>query len=649
MTGAIVSPSRRALLAELAKALPTLRHVAWEPAAFRPEIAAAHACYGDPLIPRIHPEQAGVILSLGKDFLGTEDEGGASIRELAAARRVRDSHDSMARLYVAEGRMSLTGSNADHRLPLRPSRAAALAFAVARELHDAFAVALPPGLDASALAPFDLDRMAGEEGLDPGVVQSLVADLAAAGSAALVVAGDEVPPAAHVACHLLNAMLGGEGSTVDSTLARTAPALASCAEMEDLARDMASGSIAAAVLWDVNPLYALPDAAAWREALSKVPLRVSLSLREDETTRACQVVLPVHHWLEAWGDHEPGPELVALQQPVVEPLFDTRQGEDVLLEWLAGLDGTSPPFDETSSDNGPRAAPRQRLRPTAASEKPPASYRDFIRRRWQRELYPTGSPVAFDAFWNAALHDGFLRREPEAQTTPPLRPEAVVEAARTAADGGDQAPELVLHPDVRIWDGRHANNGWLQELPEPVSKTVWGNALSLSPADARDLGIDDGDEIEVDAAGRKVRLAALVQPGQAAGVVSAALGYGRRAGSVGTAVGVDVYPLLDAGSATPHLVPGVKIVRTGGRLPVVRTQEHHHVEGRDIARAVTLTSYAAHQLEHPHHLDASLYPEQVFPGPKWGMVIDLNACVGCSGCVIACQSENNIPVVGPEQ
>jgi molybdopterin-containing oxidoreductase family iron-sulfur binding subunit len=229
----------------------------------------------------------------------------------------------------------------------------------------------------------------------------------------------------------------------------------------------------------------------------------------------------------------------------------------------------------------------------------------------------------------------------------------VADAVKTAVEAQQAgAPEmlLVLHSDAKMFDGRHAENGWLQELPEPVNKSVWGNALALSAADADALGVRDGDLVEVSAGQTAVQVAALVQPGQTKGVTSAALGYGRTVGAVGSNVGANLFPLIDPSSTGPCMRRGVRVQRVSNQGGLVRTQIYDSMKGRHLARHVSLDEYAHHGLGHGvHHPEADLYPPQEFPSHKWSMVIDLNACVGCGACIVACQSENNIPVVGPEQ
>jgi molybdopterin-containing oxidoreductase family iron-sulfur binding subunit len=426
-----------------------------------------------------------------------------------------------------------------------------------------------------------------------------------------------------VAASLLNVMLGAEGHTVDA--AHSPPVADGPGTAEDLAealREVRAGGFAAAIFWGVNPGYWLPDAALFKDAVASVPLGISIGVHRDETAEVCTVALPEHHWLEAWGDYETATNLLSLQQPAIGPLHDTRQGEEILLGWARALGAVVP-----------------------------ADVHEVLKARWRREVHPAASPVPFESFWNAALHDGVLERA--AAPSPPraIRVAAVEKAALSASHASPAAElELLLHPATTVYDGRYANNGWLQELPDPVTTSSWGNPARVSPADARRLGLQDGDVVRLEARGRRIEVPVLVQPGQAEGTVSLALGYGRRAGSVATGVGVDAWRLLGTGSAaaSPFLAAAT-LASTGSRAELAMAQMHRSMEGRDIVRSLPLARYAKEGMEQGKHELATLFPPQRFPDHTWGMAIDLTACVGCGGCVVACQSENNVPVVGPEQ
>ncbi len=628
VTDALMSPTRKALLRELQSALPSLRHVAWEPAVSQPEILASRALYGEVVLPRLRFDRADVILSLQDDFLGTDGNAPAFVRGFAARRAVSSPGNPMNRLWVIEGGMTLTGANADHRLQVRPSRIAPLAFALARTLNEVHGVPLPRDLAAEYLKAFDLDTLAGAAGIEPSLLTALAGDLKRAGRSALVLAGAALSRESHAACHLLNGMLGAEGYTVDTDFAVSAPELLTFAGLRDLLEEARRGTFATAIFWGANPAYSYPQVSAWKDAVEKIPLKIRIGLYEDETALDCRWRLPEHHWLEAWGDFEPAADLLYLRQPTIGALHDSRQGEDVLLAGLRALGSDVPP-----------------------------SYFEYMKARWRRDVYPAGSPVPFETFWNAALHDGVVSREARPRSPRVARIEAFGNAmsavSASPSDGGQTDLELVLLPGMTAHDGRYANNGWLNELPDPVTKATWANPLLMSVADAGRLGLQDEDLVNIAVGKVSVEIPVLIQPGQAPGVASLSLGMGRRTGSVATGVGVNAYPLLDVSSASPNLLGAVKVTRTGRRRPVPRTQEHDRMEGRDLARSWTLAEYAG-KIEgkeaagHGHEV-VSLIPSREFTGHKWTMVVDLSACVGCSACVIACQSENNIPVVGPER
>jgi len=646
LTPAVVSPTSRTVIAKLQKALPGLKHVAWEPALSLTDRAASRALYGHDRAPRYHLEKAKVVAALEADFLGTMENAVEAIAGFTRNRKPAKPSDAMSRLYCFESRMSVTGSKADVRVPMKPSGATHLAFAVARALHEEHGVPYPEGFAAEALDRFTLGGVSHRYGLDRATVASLVRDLAEARGDSLVLTGPSLPPEAHVAATLINTMLGAEGRTVETSFSADAPPLATPSEMAALTREVASGGYAAAIFWQTNPLYALPDAKAFREALARVPLSVSLVLSENETARACKVVLPVNHWLESWNDYEASTDLLSLQQPLIRPLYDTRQAEEILLAWAGALGA---PVDG-------------RVGGAAAGE---ADYRTYLMARWQREVYPAGTLATFEQFWTSAVHDGVLHREVKRRRSRRLdvhavagaagkaggKHEAVARAAEKSAYGGAPGAgvELLLEPDLRMWDGRYANIGWLQELPEPITKVSWGNYLSIAVDDAHERRLSDGDLVSVTVGTRSVTLPVLVQPGQATGTAFAALGHGRE-GSVSGGRGTNVFPLVADDGMPPFLHLEASLSRASGNQPLVRSQTEFSTHGRDIAPVWSLADYAKNaKPPKPDRSLPTLNPNVKWGDHKWGMAIDLSACLGCGGCQIACQSENNIPVVGPEQ
>jgi Fe-S-cluster-containing dehydrogenase component len=626
LTGAIVSPTQKALIEALKTAMPTLLHAPWEPVAPLSEIDAMKALYGKALFSKLHLDRADVILSLQADFLGTETNAPVFVQDFAARRAISSPSDSMNRLWVLEGGMSLTGSNADQRLQVRPSKIAAMALALARLLHESHSLNLPAGIKAEDLKAFVPDALAGSLNVDPSLLRRLAADLARARKAALVLAGPALPPEAHLACHLLNLMLEAEGNTLSLHPEPEHPALLSFADLEGILKDAARGKFAAGIFWGANPGYAFPDASLWKNV--RIPETYRIGLYEDETALDCSWRLPEHHWLESWGDFESSPEYVSLRQPAIASIHETRQAEEFLLACMRNM-----------------------------KIEVPRSYLEYLKARWRSEVFPAGSPASFDAFWNASLHDGGVKRSPVKQSPMAINIEAIKSALAAAAKNG-QAPmpaeiELILSPGAGVYDGRYANNGWLNELPDPVTKATWVNPLLLAIHDAEKMGFKDGDVATISAGSGSIEAPVLIQPGQPPGVAGLALGYGRRTGNVAVGVGANGYPLIDVSSNSPYFIRNIKIShkQTRERRSIPRTQEHNLMEGRDLARSWDFAEYAerskSKKLE--THPAASLAPDQKYPQHKWSMVVDLSACVGCSACVIACQSENNIPVVGPER
>lgn len=596
VSGAVVSPSRKALLADLKAALPTLEHLAYEPASGDGAEEAAKASFGQPVDLQPKLDKAKVILSLGADFLSGEDP--ETLAAWGAKRKLKHAKEEINRLWVLEGPLTLTGTNADQRVPVSPSRLAAVAFALAKELASK-GFSLPAGTDLSAISA--------QSDVPAKAWSNLVKDLQRASQHAVVLCGAQMPAEAHQAAHLLNAMLGSAAVTL-----RPAEPLATVKDLEAAAKGMAEGRYAAAIFWDVNPAYTFPKASAWKEAVVKVPFRAWIGQVEDETSAQCQVLLPENHWLESWGDFST-PEAAVLQQPTVGTLYDTRQGEDILLGALKAF-GSAPADD----------------------------YHAYLKARWQKSL-----PLATS--FEQALHDGLVKTD-DKTPGPAFKGASVAAAAKSAAAAKAQDLELVLFPGFATHDGRHANNSWLQETPDPISKMTWDNPVAVSVQDAQALGIQEGDVVSLSLDGTTLTLPAVIQPGQAKGVLALALGYGRSTGGVAKGVGVNAFPLLGLDPASAQVRKGARLAKTGAKKELSRTQSHHRMEGRDIVRSLTMAEYE-HNPQGHHHMPelVSLYEDQKFPDHKWGMVIDLAACTGCSACVVACQSENNVPVVGPEQ
>lgn len=629
MTGAVISPTQAALIGDLKHVLPGLRHVRWEPCAPQSQFEASSLLYGNAIVPKPRFDRARLIVSLQADFLGVDEPAPVSIRDFAASRRISSPKDPMNRLWVLEGSMTLTGANADERLQVRPSGIASRAFALIRLLNVTQGIPLPAGLSIEDLQAFDPERMAEVREGELTMLKFLAANLARARKSALVLAGPALPTEAHLACSLLNSMLEAEGNTVDFNSGTNVTEIISNAELQRLLADAAEGKFAATIFWSANPAYAFPDTSLWKKAIANIAESYRIGLYEDETALDCNWRLPENHWLESWGDFKTAADYISLRQPVIGALHDTRQGEDILLSCMRNMGMGIPD-----------------------------GYLEYLKARWKSGIYPEDGPIRFDDYWNAALHNGGVKIDPEQIPRMELKPDMLRSALASAAGvvnaDSSEGMELVLATGAGVYDGRYSNNGWLNELPDPVTRTTWENPVSLSVQDAEDLGVLNGDMVEVSNGDVTVEAPVLIQPGQCNGVAALALGYGRRTGNVATGIGVNAYPLLNNSPRSPLLVPGIGIRRknTQERRPLPLTQTHDRMEGRDLARSWTLKQYESESMkeeQHEPHHHASLVPEREYPGHKWSMAVDLSACTGCSACVIACQSENNIPVVGPER
>ncbi len=466
-----------------------------------------------------------------------------------------------------------------------------------------------------ALAPDAILRLAADLGAALGVsppgggephpmAPVLAEDLRRAGPAALVVAGPRLPAEIHALVHAINGRLGAIGNTV----IHTAPVLpvAETDGLAALAEDMAAGGATHLLILDANPVYDAPAGLEFAERLARLPFSLHLGLYEDETAAGCRWHVPMAHALESWGDARAYDGTASLMQPVRAP----GAGRMSALELIAPLAG--------------RDADGQAL----------------VRERWRR----TGGEADFEAFWTRALHDGVV-----AGTAYAPQPVEPAPPPPPAPAGTGEGLRIAFAPDPAVWDGRHAANAWLQELPRPLTKLVWGNAVLLAPATAARLGVTDGDVVELELDGRTVAGPVFAMPGHAPDTATLPLGYGRRrAGFVGSGVGFNAYALR--GGETDWFGAGATLRRTGARDPLVTTQDHHTMAGRDVVRTATLAEFR----RNPDVTGSaaplpSFYPEVRYEGHAWGMTIDLNACLGCNACVVACQAENNVPVVGREE
>lgn len=585
LSGAITSPTLAAQKAELAKQFPQAKWHRWEPVNAQNAYAGAQLAFGNPLQTIYRMDKAQVVLALDGDPLGPGPDQVRYSGDFAKSRLVRKGVKQVLRLYTAEPHMTLTGIQADRRLAIKSSRIAGVASALADHIAG----------NTPATHP------------DPQVQQFLqqaAADLTANRGKALVVVGESQPPDVHALVHWINDQLDAFGQTVEFAEPTESDPRDHAKSVASLAYDIDAGKVQMLLILGGNPAYDGPVDLGFSSLIPKVPFTIRLGVYEDETSRHCLWHLPESHSLESWADTKTPDGAASIVQPLITPLFDTRSVYEVVALVLGN-----------SGSSG----------------------HDIVRNTWKSR-----QQKSFGKWWQQALSTGVASQGQTVDVRKrykPPRPEV-----RTG--GQESGFELSIRPDPSTWDGRFANNAWLQETPRPISKLVWGNALQVSEADARTLGVEDGDIVRLTADLRTIEAPVMVSSGQARGVLSMTLGGGRpMAGAVGTGVGANVYPLRT--SKYLWTVPSVHPTKVGRRVTLATTQHYHSMDGRDIVRKYSLEQFST--LKNTMRKPPSLYPEYRYDTYSWAMTIDQNACTGCNACVVACQAENNVPVVGPEE
>ena len=594
LTETVLSPSLADQIQATVKALPAAKWHQWEPAGSHSARAGALLAFGQPVNAYYDLSKADVIVSLDADFLAQGPGWLRYARQFAGRRRVRGSNTSMNRLYVLEPAPTPTGTKADHRLPVRAGEVEQFAWELAALLG------VVTGEGPRSQNP-DFYNWLGP----------ISKDLKAHRGASLIIAGHQQPPAVHALAHAMNLALDNAGKTVLFTDPVEANPVDQVASLQDLVKDLDGGAVDLLFIVGGNPVYNAPVELGMRDRLGKAKLRVHLSLYEDETSEVCQWHVPEAHFLETWGDTRAFDGTVTIQQPLIAPLYGGRSA----LELLAMLTGKS---DRSAYDT--------------------------VRAYWNGRH----KGADFETWWRAAVHNGVVPDTVLPQKTPVLKT-----GWKSQPPKPHQGLEIVFRPDYSVYDGRFANNGWLQELPRPITRLAWDNPILVSPATAHQLGLQSEGVVEVQYQGRTVRAPVFIQPGHANRSMTLFLGYGRwRAGRAGTRIGFDAYGLRTANALWHDW--GAAVRKTDGYHALSNTQHHHLLDTRrKLIAAADIEDYRKNpdtirdlSEERPR---LSLYPEWNYSGHAWGMTIDLTACTGCQGCVIACVAENNIPVVGKDQ
>jgi MoCo/4Fe-4S cofactor protein with predicted Tat translocation signal len=597
----VISPSLGRQMEELLAAYPAARWHQYEPVNQDATLEGCRLAFGEPVNTYFRFEEAAVVVSLGADFLSRGPAGVRYARDFMNGRRARRADGQMNRLYVVEATPSITGSSADHRLPIRASEMLDFAAALAREVGAA------GGPDA------------GTEGAARNAewIRAASRDLLQHQGRCIVIAGEHESPEVQALALAMNQTLGNQGTTVIHTAPIQADPINQTDSLRELTRDMADGAVDVLVILGGNPVYTAPVDLNFADHLSRVRLRAHLSPHFNETSRLSHWHIPEAHYLEMWSDTRAYDGTASIVQPLIEPLFGGRSAHEV----VATLQGT-----------------------------PRRGY-EIVREYWQQE-----SPGNdFERFWSTAVHDGVV---PDSQFPPqqlavrgPVVSGAVDTARRPGPEQRDETTaegnlEILFRPDPTIYDGRFANNGWLQETPKPLTKLTWDNTVLVGTRTAEQLTLFNGDQVEVLYRGGSLTAPVWILPGQAEGCATIHLGYGRTAtGVVGTNAGFNAYSLRT--SENPWSDRGLSLRKTGERTRLASTQKHWSLQGRDHVRSSSFADYRENpEFAKDHHHVYTLYPDYLYPFSAWGMVIDQTSCTGCNACVVACQAENNVPIVG---
>lgn len=619
LTGTITSPTLADQIQGLLTDFPQAHWHQYEPCGRDAAREGARLAFGQYVTPVYRLDKADVVVSLDSDFMFGEPGSIRYAREFADRRRVTYPGATSNRLYAAESTPTITGSLADHRLQVRSSAVEALARALAAAVGVAGSGSAEPPAGVSA------DWLAG-----------VANDLKAHRGSSLVVTGDHQPPAAHALVHAINQALGNARQTVVYTAPIEANATDEMKSLKDLVTAMDAGQVRTLILMGVNPVYNAPADVPFLAAMQKVNFRVDLGLFVDETAAQCHWQIPEAHYLEAWGDVRAHDGTASVIQPLISPIYSGKSA----LEMVAVLRGQTY-----------------------------ASGHDMVRDYWQRQAGGghLNAGANFEDFWETSLNNGTI--DGTAFPTKQVSASAGAIPAAAAAPSSD-AVELVLRPSTSLWDGSFAHSAWLQELPQPFTKLTWDNALLISPGTAARLGFKRADVVKVQVDGREISAPVFILPGQTPNSITLHLGYGRTiAGGTGTGVGVNAY--LIRTSEAPWIITGAQFSKTGATHHLVTTQNNHLIEqngqlheeesdaafDRRVMRVATLDDYRLNSkfAQDGPEVDAeapSLYPnyyDYTKEQYSWGMSIDLNTCIGCNACVIACYAENNLAVVGKEE
>ncbi len=597
LTSTIISPSTKKLFKEIKENNPNVETIVYDPVSFRAMRDANDKNFGKPAIPSYYFDKAKVIVGFNADYLGNWLMPVTFSKQYAKNRRLIGGNTEMSRLYQFESDYSLTGSNADYRYPVKPSEEGAVLLNLYNEIAKA------TGATTYSAPKVSVD------------VKKAAKDLLKSKGKSLVVSGTN-DLNIQLTVNAINQLLGNYGTTIDLDKP-VCLYKADEKKIDALVKEMGAGKVGAILLNNVNPAYDYAKSSDFINGLKKTGVKISFADTLDETAKLCDYVCPDNNYLESWNDAEPVKGSYSFTQPTISRIFDTRQFQESLMLWF-GIEGT---------------------------------YETYMENVWKADYFPLQTKYTdFTEFWNKCKHDGVVELPFEC---PKAAGDFVSQPLKASKPG--TGTEVVLYEKMSMGTGKYANNPWLQEMPDPISTATWDNYIGIPPGYADEHGIEFEDVVKVNG---KFELPVIIRPGLPKNTFAIAVGYGRSAaGKAGDGVGQNAYPLMNLKNGYFNFSGNTITVEkvSGKKYPLALTQMHHTMEGRPIVRETTLPEYKKNpasgneKFKLDKENNVTLYQNLKFDGIHWGMSIDLNVCTGCANCVISCQAENNVAVIGKEQ
>ncbi len=599
ITSTVISPTTKKAISQFLEFYPNVQWIQYDAISASGMLKANELSFGKAFIPDYQFDKAKIVVSFGADFLGTWLSPVEFTKKYTSARKLDDGQTEMLKHFHFEAGMSVTGSNADVRFPIRPSEEGV----ILAGLYNGLLKAKGQNTVNAPACPID--------------ISSLISELLEKEGQSIIISGNN-DTNIQLLVNAINNLLGNYEKTISTSIhLKTRQGIDE--KFESFIDELKNNSVSGLVCWGTNPVYDHPDGKVLKEKIASLELSVSLADRPDETTAICKYICPEPHFLENWADTEPKTGFFSLQQPTIQKLFDSRQVEETLLAWTG-----------------------QKIEPL-----------EYLKNYWEENIFLLQSDYSdFRLFWNDSLQKGVFETKNRNTQISTLYTNGIPEAITTIKPPAT-GWEVQFYESIAIGNGKFANNPWLQELPDPVAKISWDNFAAVPVKWAEENGVQNESVITING----VEMPVFVQPGQKSNTISIALGYGREiAGKVGGGVGTNMFQLATIqNGAKTFLLTDAEIQVTEKMFELALSQTHHSMEGRPIVRETTFDEWKIdqasgnelHEEFEDHHV--TLYEEKEFPGHHWGMAVDLNSCIGCGNCAIACQAENNIQVVGKEQ